>query len=51
MEREVAEGKQLGVTGTPTFFINGRILSGAQPYQNFKALVERAAARARAQTN
>ena len=51
LEREVAEGKQLGVTGTPTFFINGRILSGAQPYQNFKALVERAAARARAQTN
>ena len=46
LDREVAEANRLGVTGTPTFFINGRIVSGAQPYENFKALIEREAARA-----
>ncbi|MBN1204539.1 MAG: thioredoxin domain-containing protein [Myxococcaceae bacterium] len=30
---------QLGATGTPAFFINGRLLSGAQPIDNFKALI------------
>jgi protein-disulfide isomerase len=25
-----AAGEQAGVTGTPTFFINGRLLNGAQ---------------------
>ena len=26
------DGQALGVTGTPSFFVNGRFLSGAQPY-------------------
>lgn len=30
----------LGVTGTPTFFINGRIFIGAQPYEQFVAAIE-----------
>lgn len=30
----------LGATGTPAFFINGRKLSGAQPFESFKAVVE-----------
>ena len=30
----------LGVTGTPTFFINGRFLSGAQPFASFKKLID-----------
>ena len=30
----------LGATGTPAFFINGRKLSGAQPFESFKALVD-----------
>jgi protein-disulfide isomerase len=30
----------LGATGTPAFFINGRKLSGAQPFESFRALVE-----------
>ena len=45
LDREVAEANRLGVTGTPTFFINGRIVSGAQPYENFTALIERELAR------
>ena len=28
-----------GVQGTPTFFINGKILVGAQPYEQFKSLI------------
>jgi protein-disulfide isomerase len=34
-----AEGDRLGVTGTPTFFINGRILVGAQPYSEFEKMI------------
>ncbi|ADO71429.1 DsbA family protein [Stigmatella aurantiaca] len=31
---------QLGANGTPAFFINGRLLSGAQPLERFKALID-----------
>jgi protein-disulfide isomerase len=34
------EGQQIGVTGTPAFFINGRFLSGAQPFTAFKAIID-----------
>ncbi|OSM06955.1 putative DSBA oxidoreductase [Magnetofaba australis IT-1] len=37
---DAAEGERLGITGTPAFFINGRKLSGAQPYGEFKRIVE-----------
>jgi protein-disulfide isomerase len=30
----------LGVTGTPSFFINGRFLSGAQPFSSFKKVID-----------
>jgi len=33
------EATSLGVTGTPTFFINGRMIVGAQPEQ-FKAIID-----------
>ena len=32
--------RELGITGTPTFFINGRPLVGAQPLQAFVTIVE-----------
>jgi protein-disulfide isomerase len=38
----------LGATGTPTFFINGRKVVGAQPLEAFKAVVEEELARAEA---
>lgn len=38
---DMATGEELGVRATPTFFVNGILLSGAQPYERFKALVER----------
>ena len=30
----------IGVTGTPAFFINGIMLSGAQPYSAFQEIIE-----------
>jgi protein-disulfide isomerase len=33
-------GEDAGVSGTPAFFINGRQLSGAQPLDAFKAIVD-----------
>lgn len=33
-------GSELGVSGTPTFFINGRRLVGARPVQDFKEIID-----------
>jgi protein-disulfide isomerase len=30
------------VTGTPAFFINGRLVSGAQPFAQFKSALDAA---------
>jgi protein-disulfide isomerase len=38
----------LGVRGTPTFFVNGRAVIGAQPYDVFKRVVDEQLAAARA---
>ena len=35
VDADMAEAKALGVTGTPAFFINGRYLSGAKPFEEF----------------
>jgi len=40
IRRDQAAVTALGATGTPAFFINGRKLSGAQPFEAFRALVE-----------
>ncbi len=34
------EGSRLGINGTPAFFINGRLLTGAQPYERFAELID-----------
>lgn len=34
------EGSVLGVTGTPSFFVNGYMVSGAQPYDVFEYVIE-----------
>jgi protein-disulfide isomerase len=36
----VAQGTRLGVNSTPTVFINGRRVSGAQPYEVFAAIID-----------
>lgn len=40
VERDLADGSDAGVNGTPAFFINGRLLSGAQPYEKIKEVVD-----------
>lgn len=39
---EMATGQQLGVSGTPGFFVNGEFLSGAQPLAAFEPLIQAA---------
>jgi protein-disulfide isomerase len=34
------QGNAIGATGTPTFFVNGRILVGAQPFDKFKEMID-----------
>ena len=38
--KNMESGMQLGVSGTPAFFINGRRLSGAMPYSEFKRIID-----------
>jgi protein-disulfide isomerase len=33
-------GSEAGVTGTPAFFINGKVLSGAQPFEEFQKAID-----------
>ncbi|HTC23212.1 MAG TPA: thioredoxin domain-containing protein [Gemmatimonadales bacterium] len=40
VDAQMAEGTSVGVTGTPGFIINGRLVSGAQPYENFKNIID-----------
>jgi protein-disulfide isomerase len=40
VQKDVEEGKRLDVTGTPTFFINGRVLVGAQPLEAFVRVID-----------
>jgi protein-disulfide isomerase len=41
----VAAGTRLGVNSTPTLYINGRLLTGAQPYETFAAIIDEELAR------
>mgnify|MGYP000299446329 CR=1 FL=1 len=40
IEADQREASQFGASGTPAFFINGRFVSGAQPYDNFKKIID-----------
>ena len=40
IDADMQEAQKLGVSGTPAFFVNGRFLSGAQPFENFKRLID-----------
>jgi len=45
IDKDIADGSAVGVTGTPAFFINGRMLSGAQPFEKFKEVIDQELAR------
>tara|TARA_Y100000310_G_C20683169_1_gene817314 strand:- start:63 stop:1589 length:1527 start_codon:yes stop_codon:yes gene_type:complete len=40
VQNDFNEGQNYDVSGTPTFFINGKRLVGAQPYSSFKSLID-----------
>jgi len=40
--KDMADGQAAGVSGTPAFFINGKLVSGAQPYSVFESEIEEA---------
>src|SRR5207253_10991723 len=40
IDKDMKDGEKAGVTGTPAFFINGRMLSGAQPFEKFKEVID-----------
>src|SRR3989344_1757621 len=40
VEKDYQAGQQIQVSATPTFFINGVVLVGAQPYTVIKAVIE-----------
>jgi protein-disulfide isomerase len=42
IDEDNAAGRKVGVSGTPTFYINGKQLVGAQPYAAFKAAIDEA---------
>lgn len=47
VKADVDEAVKLGITGTPTFFVNGQVIVGAQPTEVFVEAIERAAASSR----
>lgn len=38
--KDTEDGRLTGVTGTPAFFINGRLISGALPFSMFKDIID-----------
>ena len=45
IKKDIAEGQRLGVAGTPAFFINGRLFTGAQPLDAFVRVIDEELAR------
>lgn len=40
VKKETADGQAMGLTGTPTSYINGEQVVGAQPYSVFKSVID-----------
>jgi protein-disulfide isomerase len=47
IEADYSYGEQLGINGTPTFFINGVPMVGAQPFSAFKQVIDQELASAK----
>lgn len=41
MKKSAEYGREVGVSGTPNFYINGRFLGGAFPIENFKEIIDK----------
>jgi len=40
VSKDMKDGTAAGIRGTPGFIINGQLLSGAQPFANFKSVID-----------
>jgi len=40
VQKDFNDGLAYGVTGVPTFFINGHKVAGAQPFSTFQQVIE-----------
>jgi protein-disulfide isomerase len=40
IDADLKAGEEAGVNGTPAFYINGRMISGAQPFDVFKKIID-----------
>ena len=41
VRKDMEDASAVGVTGTPAFFINGVLLSGAVPFDQFKSIIDK----------
>jgi protein-disulfide isomerase len=47
IRESVEAGNRVGVSGTPAFFVNGRMLTGARPFEQFQEVIDAELARGR----
>jgi protein-disulfide isomerase len=40
INKDIADGTNAGVSGTPSFFINGQMITGARPIEQFKEIID-----------
>ncbi len=40
VQKDLTDGQAVGVSGTPTFYVNGNQIVGAVPYDNFKTAID-----------
>ncbi len=40
IQKDASYGQSVGADGTPSFFINGRFISGAMPFDSFKTVID-----------
>ncbi|RMF54619.1 DsbA family protein [Candidatus Woesearchaeota archaeon] len=40
VQKDMRDGAAAGITGTPGFVVNGKIVKGAQPFEAFKAIID-----------
>jgi protein-disulfide isomerase len=45
IQKDIQDGSNAGVSGTPAYFINGVFISGAQPFEKFKEVIDEELAR------
>ncbi|MBI2612028.1 thioredoxin domain-containing protein [Candidatus Gottesmanbacteria bacterium] len=41
VDADLKQGEGLGVSGTPGFFVNGKFLGGAYPFESFKEIIDK----------